>query len=72
MPKPSPLRRHTKPCKHVHYSGHKCMERVSKLLTGLYPDPVLCRPHREQPCADCEAMARAFPLPNGRILGADK
>jgi hypothetical protein len=47
------LRRYTKPCKHVHYSGRRCMERVSKLLTGLYPDPVLCLQHRMQ-CSECE------------------
>jgi hypothetical protein len=62
------LRRYTKPCKHVHYSGRRCMERVSKLLTGLYPDPVLCLQHRMQ-CSECEAMARALPLPNGQLLG---
>jgi hypothetical protein len=46
------------------------MERVSKLLTGLYPDPVLCLQHRME-CTDCKAMAKAFLLPDGRLLGAD-
>ena len=57
-----PKHKYTKPCKHRHLSGRDCKQRVGRqVLTGTFPDPVLCELHRV-PCAECRTMASAFGL----------